>query len=50
MTNVLPDLYNLKVNGVFYTYTPIKETSDNFKVYVQNKNPNGGYTFRETDD
>ena len=50
MTNVLPDLYNLKVNGVFYTYTPIKETADNFKVYVQNKNPNGGYTFRETDD
>jgi hypothetical protein len=50
MNNVLPDLYNLKVNGVFYTYTPIKNTADPMKVYVSNLNPNGGYTFRETDD
>jgi len=50
MNNVLPDYYNLKVNGVFYTYTPIKNTEDAMKVYVSNANPNGGYTFRETDD
>ena len=50
MNNVLPDYYNLKVNGVFYTYTPIKNTEDPMKVYVSNLNPNGGYTFRETDD
>ena len=50
MTNVLPDLYNLKVNGVFYTYTPIKNTSDAMKVHVQNLNTEGGYIFRETDD
>ena len=50
MTNVLPDLYNLKVNGVYYTYTPVKEQQDAMKVHVSNLNPNGGYTFRETDD
>jgi hypothetical protein len=50
MNNVLPEYYNLKVNGVFYTYTPIKNTEDAMKVYVSNANPNGGYTFRETDD
>jgi len=50
MDNVLPDEYNLAVNGVFYTYKPIKETQDAMKVHVSNLNPNGGYTFRETDD
>ena len=50
MTNVLPDLYNLKVNGVYYTYTPIKERSDPMKVHVQNLSTEGGYIFRETDD
>ena len=50
MNTVLPDQYNLKVNGVFYTYIPIKDRADAMKVYVQNENPNGGYIFRETDD
>lgn len=50
MNNVLPDYYNLKVNGVFYTYTPVKNTADPMVVNVQNENPNGGYIFRETDD
>jgi len=50
MNNVLPDYYNLKVNGVFYTYTPVKNTADPMIVNVQNENPNGGYIFRETDD
>jgi len=50
MTNVLPDYYNLKVNGVFYTYTPVKNPEDAMKVYVQNLNTEGGYIFRETDD
>ena len=50
MNNVLPELYNLKVNGVYYTYTPIKERSDAMKVHVQNLNTEGGYIFKETDD
>jgi len=50
MDNILPDYYNLAVNGVYYTYTPIKNREDAMKVYVQNENPNGGYIFKETDD
>ena len=50
MNNVLPDQYNLTVNGVFYTYKPIKNTQDAMKVHVQNENPNGGYIFKQTDD
>jgi len=50
MDTVLPQYNNLTVNGVFYTYTPIKERADAMKVHVQNENPNGGYIFRQTDD
>lgn len=51
MKNVLPDVTNLKINGVYYQYTPIKNTEDVMKVHVQNENAlHGGYIFRETDD
>lgn len=50
MNDVLPNEHNLSVNGVFYTYKPIKNEQDQMLVHVQNKNPNGGYTFRNTDN
>jgi len=50
MNDVLPNEHNLSVNGVFYTYKPIKNEQDPMLVHVQNKNPNGGYTFRNTDN
>ena len=50
MNAVLPNEHNLSVNGVFYTYKPIKNEQDAMLVHVQNKNPNGGYTFRNTDN
>lgn len=50
MNDVLPNEHNLSVNGVFYTYKPIKNEQDAMLVHVQNKNPNGGYTFRNTDN
>jgi len=45
MNTVLPDQYNLKVNGVFYKYTPIKNRSDDFKVTISNTD-----VFSHTDD
>jgi len=51
MPNLFPEANNLSVNGVFYQYTPIKNTADDMKVHVQNEDAiNGGYIFRETDD
>ena len=51
MRNVLPDVGNLEINGVYYQYTPNKVTADDMKVHVQNENIDGtGYIFRETDD
>ena len=51
MRNVLPDVGNLEINGVYYQYTPEKVTADDMKVHVQNENIDGtGYIFRETDD
>lgn len=51
MQNVLPQQTGLKVNGVVYQYTTIKETEDNLLVHVQNENARGpGYIFRSTDD
>lgn len=39
------------INGVVYRYTTVKNTSDDMKVHVQNKDARGsGYIFRETDD
>jgi hypothetical protein len=52
MDNVLPSgVPGLDINLVIYDYTPIKETQDEMKVHIQNKNADGtGYIFRETDD
>ena len=40
----------LRVNGVFYQYTPIKNTEDDMLVHVRNKRIGGGYIFSVTDD
>jgi len=51
MPDLFPEANNLSVNGVYYQYTPIKNTEDDMKVHVQNEDAvNGGYIFRETDD
>lgn len=51
MANVLPQQAGLTVNGVFYRYTAVKDTADDFVVNIQNEDAvNGGYIFRETDD
>src|SRR6056300_385812 len=51
MSNVLPQQAGLRVNGVFYRYTTVKNEEDQFKVTVSNENAvDGGYIFREVDD
>lgn len=51
MNDVLPEPPGLDINGVFYSYTPQKETEADMKVHVQNENANGtGYIFRDTED
>ena len=51
MKDVLPTPPGLNINGVFYRYTPNKNTADDMKVHVQNKHANGnGYVFRDTED
>ena len=51
MTNIGPSSsQGLRVNGVFYQYTPIKNTEDDMVVHVRNKRVGGGYIFSETDD
>jgi len=41
---------SLKINGVFYQYTPVKNTEDDMVVYVRNKRVGGGYIFSSKDD
>ena len=41
---------SLKINGVFYQYTPVKNTEDDMLVHVRNKRVGGGYIFSSTDD
>ena len=41
---------SLKINGVFYQYTPVKNTEDDMLVHVRNKKVGGGYIFSITDD
>lgn len=51
MKNILPQQPGLKVNGVLYRYTTVKETEDAMTVSVQNNDATQpGYIFRETDD
>tara|TARA_R110002096_G_scaffold664_3_gene3914 strand:- start:1111 stop:1980 length:870 start_codon:yes stop_codon:yes gene_type:complete len=42
----------LRINGVYYQYTPIKNTEDDMLVHVRNKlfGTTGEYIFSETDD
>jgi len=51
MANVLPQIPGLDISGLFYRYSTVKNTADNMKVHVGNRNATGeGYKFRETDD
>ena len=40
----------LRINGVYYQYTPVKNTEDDMLVHIRNKRVGGGYIFSETDD
>jgi len=41
----------MRINGVYYQYTPIKNTEDDMLVHVRNKRVGGdGYIFSSTDD
>mgnify|MGYP006075337567 CR=1 FL=1 len=40
----------LRINGVYYQYTPVKHTDDDMRVHVRNKRVGGGYIFSVTDD
>jgi hypothetical protein len=51
MGNILPSGSGLDINGLIYRYRTVKNTEDDMKVHISNKNANGaGYIFRETDD
>lgn len=40
----------LRINGVYYQYTPVKNAEDDMVVYVRNKKIGGGYIFESSDD
>ena len=53
MSNIGPSSsQGLRINGVYYQYTPIKNTEDDMLVHVRNKKfgSAGEYIFSETDD
>jgi len=51
MSNIGPsNNRGLRINGVYYQYTPVKNTEDDMLVHVRNKRIGGGYIFSETDD
>ncbi len=51
MTNVLPSVTGLAVDGVIYQYTTIKNANDRMIVNVQNKDAlQPGFIFRSQDD
>lgn len=52
MTNVLPTVTGLTVDGVIYQYTSVKKPEDYMTVAVQNRNAldNNSYIFRKLDD
>jgi len=51
MTNVIPSVTGLTVDGVIYQYTAVKKPTDAMTVTIQNKNAlDTGYIFRKTDD
>jgi hypothetical protein len=51
MTNVIPSVTGLTIDGVIYQYTAVKNIADPMTVSIQNKNALGtGYIFRSVDD
>ena len=46
----VPAAPGMEINGVLYRYRTVKQTNDDFKVTISNKDTQGGYIFRETDD
>lgn len=51
MTNIIPQHTGLKINGISYEYTVIKNATDNMTVSIQNKDiRSNSYIFRSTDD
>ena len=52
MTNVLPTVTGLTVDGVIYQYTSVKKPEDYMTVAVQNRNAldNNAFVFRKLDD
>ena len=53
MSNIGPsNNRGLRINGVYYQYTPIKETEDDMLVHIRNRRVGslGEYIFSETDD
>ena len=51
MTNILPAVTGLTVDGVIYQYTVVKNQIDPLVISIQNKNAlQNGYIFRNQDD
>lgn len=51
MTNVLPSVTGLTVDGVIYRYTAVKNPADPMVVSIQNKNTSGtGFIFQKQDN
>jgi len=51
MNNIGPsNQRGMRINGVYYQYTPVKNTEDDMVVHVRNKRVGGGYIFSSTDD
>ena len=51
MPDILPAPPGLDINGVFYSYTPNKNTADDMQVHIGNERADGtGDIWRETDD
>jgi hypothetical protein len=51
MTNILPKVAGLQINGVVYSYTAEKNPEDDMLVHISNLRAGGtGYIFRNTDN
>lgn len=51
MSNILPQVTGLQINGVVYRYTAEKKPEDDMLVHISNLNAKGdGYIFRNTDN
>lgn len=51
MTNILPQVAGLQINGMVYSYTAEKKPEDDMLVHISNLRAGGtGYVFRNTDN